>query len=102
MRALQPTNMKAFFNLFANFISLGLGEPGLPTSLFIGAGGIAAIESGSTSYPPSNGYFELRRETATYLSARFGYAYDADEVLITSYASGGLDCIMRTFVKEPS
>ena len=98
-RTIPPSKMTAFFNLAPDVISLAIGEPGFPTPLSIGNGGIEAIKAGKTSYPPSSGYGDLREKTAKYLADRFHYSYSPDEVLITNGASLGLDGIMRTYIE---
>lgn len=98
IRAIPPSKMTKFFNLAPDIISLGLGEPGIPTPEPISDGGIRALQAGKTGYPPIQGYPVLRQGISDYLLEKFGYRYSPEDVLVTVGGSLGIDCILRTFL----
>lgn len=100
LAAIAPLGIGRFFSLPDDVLSLGLGEPDFATPKRASEGAVTAIRSGLTSYPPSQGLWELREATAGYLNKRFGLDYTPDEVLVTVGGSEGYDSSIRAFIEE--
>jgi len=102
VRGLPPSGLQKFFDLLSQLdqvLSLGLGEPDLPTPEPIRLAGIAAIQRGRVSYTSNAGALELRLRVAAYLERRYGVHYDPEEeVLITVGVSEGLHAALLTLV----
>jgi len=68
-------------------ISLSLGEPDFKTPKHIQQGAIEAIQSEKYfSYPPVNGYLDLRQEIAKKFKEENGLDYSADQIVVSNGA----------------
>lgn len=103
VQALPPSGIRAFFDLAARstgVISLGVGEPELPTPEPIRQAAVRALEQGSyTGYTSNLGLPALRQAVARYLKRWLGLDYDPDrEILITAGVAEGIDLALRALV----
>jgi len=102
LMGLPPSGIREFFDLVIgrdDIVSLGVGEPDLPTPWNVRESAMFALDRGRTSYTSNRGLAELRREIARYLEERFGVSYDpAKEILITVGVSQGVDLAMRALL----
>lgn len=80
-------------------VSLGAGEPDFATPGPIAEAGIRAIEQGNTRYTAAAGVPELRAAGARWLSATFGLAYGADEVMVCAGAKAALHMALAAVVE---
>jgi aminotransferase len=100
--ACPPSGIRRFFDIAASMddvISLGVGEPDYATPWRIREAGIFALESGVTTYTSNAGLLELREAICADLDRRYGLSYrPADECLITSGVSEGLDLALRAML----
>jgi aspartate/methionine/tyrosine aminotransferase len=71
-------------------IHLEVGEPEAITPAHIIEGAFTAVRNGATKYAPNAGLRSLRESVARRCGARWGTSVDADRVVITSGAIGGL------------
>lgn len=94
IRSIPDSGLLRFFDILATMddvLSLGIGEPDMPTPQPIREAAIAAIRRGQTGYTSNAGMRELRLEIAAYLRRRYGLAYDPDgEILVTVGVSEAL------------
>jgi len=97
--AVPPSGIRKYFDLaqgMAGLISLGVGEPDYATPWRVTEAGIAALESGRTSYTSNMGLPELRLAVCADLERRYGTSYKAGtECLVTAGVSEALDLAMR-------
>ncbi len=97
-----PSGIRKFFDIAAGMddvISLGVGEPDYVTPWRIREAGIFALEHGFTTYTSNLGIPELRKAICADLERRYGVSYlPADECLITTGVSEGLDLTLRTLL----
>ena len=97
-----PSGIRRFFELVqetADVISLGVGEPNFATPWAAREAAIASLEQGRTSYTSNRGMKALRDEIETHVAARYGLQYDAaEEILVTTGVSEGLDVAIRALV----
>jgi aminotransferase len=91
-----------FFDILATMddvLSLGIGEPDLPTPAPICEAGIQSIRRGETGYTSNAGILELRQGIAAYLAGRYGVEYDPErEILVTVGVSEALHVAMLTLL----
>jgi aspartate aminotransferase len=92
-RSLQPSatiavdaRAKALAAQGIDIVNLTAGEPDFETLPSARAGGIAAIESGFTRYPPVPGIPELRAAIAEKLKKDNGIDYKASQVVVSNGA----------------
>jgi aminotransferase len=101
--ACPPSGIRRFFDIAAsmdNVISLGVGEPDYVTPWRIREAGIAALETGLTTYTSNAGLPELREAVCEDLYRRYQVDYQPDqECLITSGVSEGLDLALRVLLE---
>lgn len=98
IRGIPDSGLTRFFDILATMddvLSLGIGEPDMPTPAPICDAAIAAIRQGKTGYTSNAGIQELREEIAAYLERRYGLTYDPDtEILVTVGVSEALLAVM--------
>lgn len=98
-----PSGIRRFFDIAAGMddvISLGVGEPDFDTPWRIREAGIFSLEKGLTTYTSNAGLLELREAICADLARRHEVSYDpADECLITSGVSEGLDLALRIMLE---
>lgn len=96
--------IRKFANLVATVpgaLSLTIGQPDFNTPENIKEAGINAIKNNHTAYTHNQGYMELRKEIAKYLSERYNINYDPEsEITATVGASEAIDIIMRTLIED--
>lgn len=71
-------------------IPLNSGDPNFATPDYICQAAIEAMREGHTHYPPAQGDPELRAALAELLNEDHGQNYTADDILITTGASGAI------------
>ena len=101
--AMRPSGIRKFFDLAAEMphcISLGVGEPDFKTPWAIRDTAIQTLEQGRTKYTSNAGLKPLREEITTYLSRRFRFDYDPDQVIVTVGGSEAIDLAIRALVQE--
>lgn len=102
IRSIPPSGLLRFFDILATMddvLSLGIGEPDLPTPDPIRDAGIASIRCGKTGYTSNAGVIELRERIGSELAARYGVEYDPqDEILVTVGVSEGLHAALLSLV----
>ncbi|MDN5932279.1 MAG: aminotransferase class I/II-fold pyridoxal phosphate-dependent enzyme [Pseudonocardia sp.] len=100
--ACPPSGIRRFFDIAAEMddvISLGVGEPDFVTPWRIREAGIYALEHGYTTYTSNAGLPRLRELICADLATRYGASYDpAEECLITTGVSEGLDLVLRVLL----
>jgi LL-diaminopimelate aminotransferase len=75
-------------------ISLGIGDPDMPTFAPIVAAGASALEDASThQYPSNRGRIEFRRAVAAFYGRRFGVTLDVDSEVMATI--GAKECIFN-------
>jgi aspartate/methionine/tyrosine aminotransferase len=79
-------------------VHMEIGEPDFPTPGPIVQAGHRALAAGKTKYTPARGLPELRDAIASYYQARYGLAVDAERILITPGASGGLQLLLAALL----
>lgn len=99
---LAPSGIRRFFDLAGSMedvISLGVGEPDFVTPWNVREASFAALEQGYTAYSANAGLVELRQEIKLYMQEKFSIDYRvADEIIVTTGASEGLDLAFRTLI----
>jgi aminotransferase len=102
MLAIPPSGLVKFFDLLANtedVLSLGIGEPDLPTPWPIRDAAMRALHAGVSGYTCNAGLPSLRRAIADELARRYGVAYNPDsEVLVTAGVSEALHLALLAVV----
>jgi len=102
IRSIPPSGLLKFFDILATMedvLSLGIGEPDLPTPQPICRAGIESISRGETGYTSNAGKLELRQAIAAYLDERYGVQYDPEgEVLVTVGVSEALHAALLSLV----
>lgn len=87
-----------------NVYDFSLGNPDLPPpkGVKIGLEKIAQVADRPYvfGYMPNAGIFEIRKKLAKYLSQEQGVEIDADDVMLTCGAAGGLNCIFRSILEQ--
>lgn len=102
-RKLKQGAIRAMFDRAAGMegvISLGIGEPDMPTPALICQAGMEALARGEIHYTPNAGTMELRRAIAekSYLAP---LAYDpAGEIIVTSGGMGALSLLFLVILDE--
>ena len=94
IRAIPDSGLVGFFDLLATMddvLSLGIGEPDMPTPAAIRDAAVTAIQRGETGYTSNAGLRELRLAIADHLRRQYGLTYDPEgEVLVTVGVSEAL------------
>jgi len=78
-------------------ISLGVGEPDFPVPWRIREQMIYSLEKGITSYTSNHGLPELREEIVRYYR-KFGVEANAENVIVTTGVSEGIDLVLRAIL----
>jgi aminotransferase len=101
-RAIPPSGLESFFDLLAGMddvLSLGIGEPDVPSPTAVRRAGMASIDRGDTGYTSNAGIAALRERIAADLAARYGVHYDpGSEILVTVGVSEALHIAMLALV----
>jgi len=75
-------------------ISLGIGDPDMPTPpLVVDALAAAAVDGGTHQYPSNRGRAELREAIAAFYARRFGVTLDPDTEIVP--ALGAKECVFN-------
>ncbi|MFB6173867.1 MAG: pyridoxal phosphate-dependent aminotransferase [Halobacteriales archaeon] len=97
-----PSGIRRFFELAEeqdDVISLGVGEPDFSAPWAAREAAIDALEAGRTSYTTNRGRSDLRAAIAEHVE-RYDLDYDpAEEILVTTGVSEGIDVAMRALVE---
>ena len=100
---IRPSGIRKYFDLLQDMeggISLGIGEPDLPTPWHIRDAGIYSLEKGFTKYTPNAGLSDLRGAISRYLKRRFDLEYaPIGQLLVTVGGSEGLDLAFRCLLE---
>lgn len=80
-------------------VTLGRGEPDIPTPDHIVAAMKRALDEGKTTYSNPAGLPQLRAAIAAKLSRENGVAYDPDEVIVTAGAQEAIAVAMQTLLE---
>ena len=75
-------------------IHMEIGEPDFSTPDHITTGAFEAVQAGFTKYTPNPGLASLRKKIADHVSNRWGALVNADRVVVTTGAVGGLFCAL--------
>ena len=100
---IKPSGIRKFFDFASerkDVISLGVGEPDFITPWAIREAGIKTIQKGYTQYTSNKGLLSLREEISSYLAARFGVFFNAENIVITLGASEAIDITLRAVVDD--
>jgi aspartate aminotransferase len=82
-------------------ISLSLGEPDFKTPKHIQEGAKAAIDEGKYfSYPPVNGYLDVRQAIADKFKRENALDYSADQIVISNGAKQSIANVMMALLNE--
>ncbi|MDQ0879785.1 aminotransferase A [Peribacillus sp. V2I11] len=102
VKDVQISGIRKFYNMVADIegtISLTIGQPDFPTPMHIKEAAKLAIDNDYTVYTHNAGYLELREAASKYVKDKYKLSYDpANEVLVTSGASEGIDITFRTIL----
>ncbi|TWE00292.1 aminotransferase [Peribacillus frigoritolerans] len=102
VKDVQISGIRKFYNMVADIegtISLTIGQPDFPTPTHIKEAAKQAINNDYTVYTHNAGYLELREAASNYVKDKYNLDYDpANEVIVTSGASEGIDIAFRTIL----
>ncbi|MFS0890796.1 aminotransferase A [Peribacillus frigoritolerans] len=102
VKDVQISGIRKFYNMVADIegtISLTIGQPDFPTPTHIKVAAKQAINNDYTVYTHNAGYLELREAASNYVKDKYKLNYDpANEVIVTSGASEGIDIAFRTIL----
>lgn len=105
VQALQVSGESSFSRMLRlashipQLISLGRGDPDVPTPAHIVEASIAALQSRHINYTPPAGLPELRTAIAAKLKTENGLEYDpATEIIVTTGAQEAISVIMQTLL----
>ncbi|MFS0762970.1 aminotransferase A [Peribacillus phoenicis] len=102
VKDVKISGIRKFYNMVADIegtISLTIGQPDFPTPMHIKEAAKQAIDNDYTVYTHNAGYLELREAASTYVKDKYKLNYDpANEVIVTSGASEGIDITFRTIL----
>ncbi|MBT2605741.1 aminotransferase A [Bacillus sp. ISL-53] len=102
VKDVQISGIRKFYNMVADIegtISLTIGQPDFPTPTHIKEAAKQAIDNDFTVYTHNAGYLELREAASNYVKDKYKLSYDpANEVIVTSGASEGIDITFRTIL----
>ncbi|MFJ7365277.1 aminotransferase A [Peribacillus frigoritolerans] len=102
VKDVQISGIRKFYNMVADIegtISLTIGQPDFPTPMHIKEAAKQAIDNDHTVYTHNAGYLELREAASNYVKDKYKLNYDpANEVIVTSGASEGIDITFRTIL----
>jgi aminotransferase len=101
-RNVPPSGIRRFFDILStveDVISLGVGEPDYVTPEPVRRAAVESIERGDTHYTSNFGLLELRERLSQHIHDLYGVRYDpANEIIITSGSSEGLDIAVRATI----
>ncbi|MCZ2257565.1 aminotransferase class I/II-fold pyridoxal phosphate-dependent enzyme [Sporosarcina sp. G11-34] len=101
---IELSGIRKISNLLVNYpdaMNLTVGQPDFPTPALVKKAGLQAIMDNKTGYTHNAGLLELRQAASAFFTKKYGFAYDSKtEVIITAGASGGMDAVFRTILKE--
>ena len=84
-----------------NVIGLSLGEPDFKTPQHIQDGAKAAIEEGKYfSYPPVNGYLDLREAISKKFKNENGLTYAPDQIVVSNGAKQSIANLFQALINE--
>lgn len=102
VKDVKISGIRKFYNMVADIegtISLTIGQPDFPTPMHIKEAAKQAIDNDYTVYTHNAGYLELREAASNYVKDKYKLNYDpANEVIVTSGASEGIDITFRTIL----
>ncbi|MBD8134227.1 aminotransferase A [Peribacillus frigoritolerans] len=102
VKDVQISGIRKFYNMVADIegtLSLTIGQPDFPTPTHIKEAAKQAINNDYTVYTHNAGYLELREAASNYVKDKYKLDYDpANEVIVTSGASEGIDIAFRTIL----
>lgn len=102
VKDVQISGIRKFYNMVADIegtISLTIGQPDFPTPMHIKEAAKQDIDNDYTVYTHNAGYLELREAASNYVKDKYKLNYDpANEVIVTSGASEGIDIAFRTIL----
>ncbi|RRN66793.1 aminotransferase A [Peribacillus simplex] len=102
VKDVQISGIRKFYNMVADIegtISLTIGQPDFPTPMHIKEAAKKAVDNDYTVYTHNAGYLELREAACEYVKDKYKLGYDpANEVIVTSGASEGIDITFRTIL----
>jgi len=80
-------------------VHMEIGEPDFSAPAPVVEAGIRALRDGRTAYTATLGLPELREAIASHYATKFGAEVPADQVVVTSGASGGLLTVAALYVE---
>lgn len=102
-RGLSQGAIRAMFdkaNRMEDVISMGIGEPDMPTPLIVRNAGKEALDRGITHYTPNAGLMPLRKAIAKKSSVK-NVGYDPErEIIITNGAMGALSLLFSVLLND--
>ena len=102
-KKLKQGAIRAMFDRAATMtdvISMGIGEPDMPTPGLVCRAGAEALQQGLTHYTPNAGTMQLRRAIAERASvAPVGYD-PAQEIIITNGGMGALSLLFLVILND--
>ncbi|NNC84172.1 MAG: aminotransferase class I/II-fold pyridoxal phosphate-dependent enzyme, partial [Flavobacteriales bacterium] len=81
-------------------ISLSLGEPDFDTPDFIKEAAIQAIHGDYSSYPPVNGYLEVRQAISAKFERDNGLNYSPDQIVVSTGAKQSIANVVLAIVSR--
>ena len=85
---------------YNNIISLGRGDPDLPTPEYIINETIDKLKSGETKYTPPEGLLELRSAIVTKLKNENNLNYDTGNIIVTNGAQEAIFITLMSIISE--
>jgi len=102
IRSIPPSGLVRFFDILSamdDVLSLGIGEPDMPTPAPICEAAMDSMRRGQTGYTSNAGILELRQQIATHLAEQYQVHYDPEsEILVTVGVSEALHAAMLALV----
>ncbi len=93
------TQMLRLASQVPDLISLGRGDPDLPTPAHIVDAAVAVMQSGHVNYTPPPGMMPLREAIAEKMATERNLAYDpSSEVVVTAGAQEAISVVMQTLL----
>lgn len=89
----------AIASKYDHVVTLGRGDPDLPTPQHVIDAGIAALQRGDTKYTPPVGLLQLRKAVAEKYQREHGLTYDPEsEIIITSGTQEAIFVTMHSLI----